>query len=152
MRAADGQFLHVDTSGVPGTGGFNAAVFLETADGMLAGTRRGVLRIGADLKAHVLEDARLPDKVVYALAAGNDGALWIGTREGLAHRAADGRISVHSENPAVAGSLPGKKVFDALRDRDGGLWFATTGGGMAYLAPDWRRFARTATIRAMRKA
>jgi len=100
-----------------------------------------VLRIGADLKAKVLEDARLPDKVVYALAAGNDAALWVGTREGLAHRAADGRVDVHSENAAVAGSLPGKKVFDALRDRDGGLWFATTGGGMAYLAPDWRRFA-----------
>ena len=141
VRAADDKFLHVDTSAVPGAGGINAAVFLETADGMLAGTRRGVLRIGADLTAHVLEDARLPDKVVYALAAGKDGALWIGTREGLAHRAADGRMNVHSENAAVAGSLPGKKVFDALRDRDGGLWFATTGGGMAYLAPDWWRFA-----------
>jgi signal transduction histidine kinase/CheY-like chemotaxis protein/streptogramin lyase len=141
VRAADGKFLHVDTSAVPGTGGINAAVFLETADSMLAGTRRGVLRIGADLKAQVLEDTRLPDMVVYALAAGNDGSLWIGTREGLAHRAADARLDVHSENAAVAGSLPGKKVFDALRDRDGGLWFATTDGGMGYLAPDWRRFA-----------
>lgn len=141
VRGADGRFRHVDVSAVPGTGAINAATFLETPDGMLAGTRRGLLRIGADLKARVLEDARLPDKVVYALAEGNDGALWIGTREGLAQRAADGRLDVHSENAAVAGSLPGKKVFDALRDRDGGLWFATTGGGIAYLAPDWRRFA-----------
>jgi signal transduction histidine kinase/streptogramin lyase/ActR/RegA family two-component response regulator len=141
VRGADGRFRHVDVSTVPGTGGINAAVFLETPDGMLAGTRRGVLRIGADLKARVLEDARLPDRIVYALAAGNDGALWFGTREGLARRLADGRLDVHTENAAVAGSLPGKKVFDALRDRDGGLWFATTGGGVAYLSPDWRRFA-----------
>ncbi|MHB8448124.1 MAG: hybrid sensor histidine kinase/response regulator [Rudaea sp.] len=141
VRAVDGRFRHIDLSAVPGTGGINAAVFLETPDGMFAGTRRGVLRIGADLKARVLEDARLPDKVVYALAAGADRALWIGTREGLAQRGKDGRLDVHSENAAVAGSLPGKKVFDALRDRDGGLWFATTGGGVAYLSPGWRRFA-----------
>jgi signal transduction histidine kinase/CheY-like chemotaxis protein/streptogramin lyase len=141
VRGADGRFRRVDVSAVPGSGGINAAVFLETPQGMLAGTRRGLLRIGAELKAQVFEDARLPDKVVYALAEGNDAALWIGTREGLAHRVADGRLDVHSENVAVAGSLPGKKVFDALRDRAGGLWFATTGGGIAYLAPDWRRFA-----------
>ncbi|HSN01374.1 MAG TPA: two-component regulator propeller domain-containing protein, partial [Rudaea sp.] len=141
VRGRDGHFRHVDLSAVPGAGGINAAVFLETPAGMLAGTRRGVLRIGADIKAQVLEGARLPDKVVYALAAGSDGVLWMGTREGLAQRGTDGRLDVHSENPAVTGSLPGKKVFDALRDRDGGLWFATTGSGVAYLAPDWRRFA-----------
>ena len=141
VRGSDGRFRHVDLSAVPGAGGINAAVFLETSAGMLVGTRRGVLRVDADFKAQVLEDARLPDKVVYALAAAGDGSLWIGTREGLAQRGTHGRLDVHSENAAVAGSLPGKKVFDALRDRDGGLWFATTGGGVAYLGPQWHRFA-----------
>jgi signal transduction histidine kinase/FixJ family two-component response regulator/streptogramin lyase len=32
-------------------------------------------------------------------------------------------------------------VFDALRDREGGLWFATTDGGVAYLRPNWSNFA-----------
>src|SRR5947199_377179 len=39
VRATDGRFHHVDFTSVAGGGGVNAAVFLETADGMLAGTR-----------------------------------------------------------------------------------------------------------------
>ncbi|MBS0557839.1 MAG: response regulator [Proteobacteria bacterium] len=141
VRGTDGRFRHVDVSKLPGGGGINAAAFLETPEGMLAGTRRGLLRIGADFVARVLEDARLPDPVVYALAADVDDAVWIGTREGLARRAQDGRLDVYAANAAVAGSLPGKKVFDALRDREGGLWFASTSGGAAYLPAQWRRFA-----------
>jgi len=141
VRGADGRFRHVDVSTVPGTGAINAAVFLESADGILAGTRRGVLHVDADLTARVLEDARLPDKIVYALASDPAGSLWIGTREGLAQRSANGHLDIHYENAAIAGSLPGKKVFDALRDRDGGLWFATTAGGIAYLPRAWQRFA-----------
>lgn len=140
VHGADGRFRHVDLSAVSGTGAINAAVFLESADGILAGTRHGVLRIGTDLNARVIEDARLPDRIVYALASDPAGSLWIGTREGLAQRMTNGHLDIHSENAAVAGSLPGKKVFDALRDRDGGLWFATTTGGIAYLQHDWQRF------------
>ena len=141
VRGADGRFRHVDVSAVPGAGGINAAVFLETPQGMLAGTRRGVLRIDANLKAVVVQADRLSDKIVYGLAAGADGATWIATRDGLDRLDADGHLDVYTENAAVPGSLPGKKVFDALRDREGGLWFATTDAGLAYLPPDWRDFA-----------
>jgi signal transduction histidine kinase/ligand-binding sensor domain-containing protein/CheY-like chemotaxis protein len=141
VRGADGRFHHVNVSAVPGTGGINAAVFLETPSGMLVGTRRGVLRVDARLRATVLETARLSDAVVYGLADGADGAIWIATRDGLDRLDAGGRLDVYTENAAVPGSLPGKKVFDALRDRDGGLWFATTDAGLAYLPADWRNFA-----------
>jgi signal transduction histidine kinase/CheY-like chemotaxis protein/streptogramin lyase len=141
MRSADGHFRHVDISAVPGTGGVNAAVFLETADGMLAGTRRGLVRIGADLRAQVVDAERLHDKVVYGVAQDIDESLWIGTRDGLVHRGRDEHLQLYADNPAVPGSLPGRKLFDVLRDREGGLWFATTDGGLAYLAPAWRNFA-----------
>ncbi|MGA9333114.1 MAG: two-component regulator propeller domain-containing protein [Rudaea sp.] len=141
VMANDGRFRHVDMTGVPGSGGINAIVFLPRDNTMLAGTRRGVLSIGADLKASVLVDAGLSDKVVYGLASGRQGAIWIATREGLTRLEKNGHLQVYSENAAVPGSLPGKKVFDALRDREGGLWFATTDGGVAHLPPDWRNFA-----------
>lgn len=141
VHAADGKFRHVDFSAIPGSGGVNAMVFLETADGMLVGTRRGVVRIGAGLKARVVAATELDDKVVYGLVPGRRGALWIATREGLNRLDQDGHLDAYTENPAVSGNLPGKKVFDALRDREGSLWFATTDGGVARLPPGWRNFA-----------
>ena len=141
LRSADGHFRHVDFSGVSGSGGINAAVFLETAEGMLVGTRRGLVRIGADLHAQTVEAERLRDRVIYGVAEDNDGALWIATRDGLVHRGTDGRLDFHAENAAVPGSLPGRKLFDALRDREGGMWFATTDGGLAYVTSAWRNFA-----------
>jgi signal transduction histidine kinase/ligand-binding sensor domain-containing protein/CheY-like chemotaxis protein len=141
VRGADGMFRHVDTRAVPGTGGFNAATFLQTARGMLVGTRRGVLRIDGSLKATLVESARLSDTVVYGLAQDLDGALWIATRDGLNRLGSDGRVDVYAENAAVPGGLPAQKVFDALRDREGGMWFATTAAGVTYLPPRWRQFA-----------
>ncbi len=141
VYGADGHFRHVDFSAIPGSGGINAAVFLESPDGMLTGTRRGVLRIGADLKASVVVDTSLSDMVVYGLARDDDGALWIATRQGLNRLGKGGRLDAYTENAAVPGSLPGKKVFDALRDHEGGLWFATTDGGIARLPAQWRNFA-----------
>ena len=141
VRATDGRFRHVDFTAVAGAGGVNAAVFLETTDGMLAGTRRGLVRIGSDLVARIVEAERLRDRVIYGTAQADDDSLWIGTRDGLARRGSDGRLDFYAENAAVPGSLPGRKVFDVLRDREGGVWFATTDGGLAYLAPTWRNFA-----------
>ncbi|HET8941653.1 MAG TPA: two-component regulator propeller domain-containing protein [Rudaea sp.] len=137
----DGRFRHVDLSALQGSGRVNAIAFLQREHDMLVATRRGVLRIDANLKASVLVDAGLGDKVVYGLARGRHDAVWIATRDGLARWNTDGDVDAYSENAAVPGSFPGKKVFDALRDREGGLWFATTDGGVAYLPPDWRNFA-----------
>ena len=141
VRAADGRFHHVDLSVLPGTGAVNAIVITDAGSGVLAGTRRGLIRVDADLRASVVADAELSDKVVYGLAGADSGATWIATRQGLDHLASDGRIDVYTENAGMPGSLPGKKVFDALRDREGGLWLATTDGGLAQLPAQWRNFA-----------
>ena len=141
VYGVDAHFRHVDFRAIPGSGGVNAAVFQEAGDDMLVGTRRGLLHIGADLKASVVADTTLSDKVVYGMAADGDGTLWIATRQGLNRRGSNGHLDVYTENAGVPGSLPGKKVFDALRDREGGLWFATTGGGIARLPAHWRNFA-----------
>jgi signal transduction histidine kinase/ligand-binding sensor domain-containing protein/CheY-like chemotaxis protein len=141
VHVADGHFRHVDFSAVPGSGAFNAAVMLDAGAQIMAGTRRGLMRVDAQLRASVVADATLSDKVVYGLAGTDAGVTWIATRQGLDRLGSDGRMDVYTENAAVPGSLPGKKVFDALRDREGGLWFATTDGGLAQLPPQWRNFS-----------
>jgi signal transduction histidine kinase/streptogramin lyase/FixJ family two-component response regulator len=141
VYGANGRFRHVDLSAVAGSGALNAMAFLPGDDALLAGSRRGLLRIDAQLRANVIADATLSDKVVYGLAADTDRATWIATRQGLDRLGRDGRLDAYSENASVPGSLPGKKLFDALRDREGGMWFATTDGGLAQLPPQWRNFA-----------
>ncbi|MDR3389564.1 MAG: ATP-binding protein [Rudaea sp.] len=141
VRAADGRFRHVDFSALAGSGAVNAAVMLDAGADILAGTRRGLVRVNAQLHARVVADKALSDKIVYGLAGGDAGATWIATRQGLGRLGSDGHMDVYTENAAVPGSLPGKKLFDALRDREGGLWFATTDGGLAQLPAQWRNFS-----------
>ncbi len=141
VHDVDGRFLHADLSAVAGSGALNAMAFLPADDAMLAATRRGLLRVDAQLRVSVSADAMLSDKIVYGLAADSDRATWIATRQGLDRLRRDGHLDVYSENVGVPGSLPGKKLFDALRDHEGGLWFATTDGGLAQLPPQWRNFA-----------
>ncbi len=141
VRDRNGHFNHVDFSAVPGEGRINAITFLADGKDMLAGTRRGVVRIGADLKAKPVVNSALGDQVVYGLARDRDGALWIATRSGLDRLRQDGRVDIYRDNIALSGSLKGKNIFDALTDRAGGLWFALIDGGVAYLPSNWGNFA-----------
>jgi signal transduction histidine kinase/CheY-like chemotaxis protein/streptogramin lyase len=133
---------HVDVAATAGDARLNAISLLETGDGaVLAATRHGVLSIGADLTARPLADAELSDRLVYGLAGAPAADLWIATRHGLNRRGTDGTVSVYRESSAMPGAFPGDSVFDALSDREGGLWFATLDGGVARLPPSWRDFA-----------
>jgi signal transduction histidine kinase/CheY-like chemotaxis protein/sugar lactone lactonase YvrE len=138
----DGRLRHVDLAAlaVPGAP-VNALALIADDDGVLAGTRLGVLRIDAALHASRLAASELPDPAVYALLRDEDGELWIGTRGGLARRGADGRIAAYREHAALPGGLPANAVFDALRDHEGGVWFALRDGGLVRLPPYWRNFA-----------
>jgi len=140
---ADRLIRHADFSAIPGTGGINAASLLDAGDGaVLAGTRRGLLRIDGDLKAAVVAADGLTDKLVYGVVAGAEsGELWIATRHGLNRFSATGAMKAYLENPAVPGAFPGDDVFDAMRDREGNLWFSTFEGGVARLPQSWRNFA-----------
>ncbi|MBS0515914.1 MAG: response regulator [Proteobacteria bacterium] len=142
VRATDGSIRHVDLAAVSGDGSFNVTGLVEDGDGsMLASTRHGLLRIGADFTARVLAASGLNDTYVYALTRDDAGDLWIGTRNGLNRMDMNGRLYGYMENFAVPGSFPGGIVGDAMRDHEGGLWFTTLEGGVARLPPNWRNFS-----------
>jgi signal transduction histidine kinase/CheY-like chemotaxis protein len=142
MLAVDGSVRHVDLSAIapPGTP-IGAIALLPEDDGILAGTRLGVVRVDAALRAHPVLTEALPDRVVYALLRDAEGELWVGTRGGLARQTRDGRVMVYRESAALPGGLPANAVFDALRDHEGGLWFALRERGVARLPGHWRDFA-----------
>ena len=139
---ANAAIRHVDVTAIPGRGPLNSIAFLEAGGGaVLVGTRRGLLRVDAALNASVVAADALTDQLVSGLAGGEPGELWIASRHGLNRRAASGAIERYLQNPVLPGTLPGDYVFDAMRDREGNLWFATIGAGVAALPSSWRNFA-----------
>jgi len=142
VLAGNRSVRHVDFSAVASDARLNVTGLLEDSDGsLLAGTRQGLVRIGTDLIAHRLADHAPNDAVAYGAVRDTAGELWVGTRHGLNRMDAQGRLVGYQQNAAVPGSFPGATVFDAMRDHEGGLWFATFEGGIAYLSPQWRNFA-----------
>ncbi|HEX8792359.1 MAG TPA: two-component regulator propeller domain-containing protein, partial [Polyangiaceae bacterium] len=71
----------------------------------------------------------LPQNSAMALAFGDDGALWVGTQDGIA--SFDGRVwtTAALPHPEVSGF-----VRDLLVDHTGALWVARQDGGLARLA------------------
>lgn len=67
----------------------------------------------------------LPNHCVRTFAEGRDGALWIGTADGLA-RLHDGRLTRHT----TADGLSSGVVMALLEDRHGVLWVGTNGSGV----------------------
>ncbi|MFT3791313.1 MAG: ATP-binding protein [Rudaea sp.] len=142
LRDTDGSVRHVDLSAVSDDGRFNVSGFAAEADGsILATTGHGLLRIGKDLKATVVAEKGLNDSHTYFVVRDAAGELWVGTRNGLDRIDTNGRPYGYSENSFVPGSFPGSTAFDAMRDHEGGLWFATFEGGIARLPPQWRNFS-----------
>ncbi len=69
----------------------------------------------------------MPRYSIWALAAGADGALWVGTSGGLA-RFHEGAWQVFT---AANSDLPHDWVNALAADADGALWVGTRGGGLA---------------------
>jgi signal transduction histidine kinase/CheY-like chemotaxis protein/streptogramin lyase len=139
----NGSLRHVDLSALADPRRINANSMLDAGDGtVLAATRLGLLRIDAELHASIVADDRLSDRIVNSVVAGSEpGDLWIATRHGLDHLAPGGMISAYLENAAVAGAFPGENAYDAMRDREGTLWFATFEAGVVKLPASWHNFA-----------
>ena len=125
-------------AGISADGRFNVTSLIEDVDGsILAGTRHGLLRIGADLAASVVLDRQLNDPYAYAMVRDDAGSLWVVTRDGVNRMDAQERLYSYRENPAVPGSFPSNAANDAMRDHEGGLWFASSEGGIARLPANW---------------
>jgi ligand-binding sensor domain-containing protein/signal transduction histidine kinase len=88
------------------------------------------------------DEHSLSHEGVYAIVEGTDGALWVGTQKGLDRLdVASGSFErlTASDDPST---LPHPWVYDLHCDREGRIWVATVGGGVAWLDPRSRRFTR----------
>jgi signal transduction histidine kinase/ligand-binding sensor domain-containing protein len=100
---------------------------------------------------HDSTDARsLPDDDVWTLLVDRRGRLWIGTRGGGLARldpsetpgqapGARGFVR-YRHDPTDARSLPGDDILGLHEDRDGTVWVAVLGGGLARFDPVTDRF------------
>ena len=140
VREPGGRIVHVALPADGGPGRGEVMAFLDDGDGaMLVGTGRGLFRVAADLGSveEVVTDTSF---AVSALARDADGTVWVGLLSGLARLDAGGVWRYPQAEPGP-GTLPGKRVWDIISDREGGLWFAVLDGGVARLPPDWRNFS-----------
>jgi len=142
VREGDGRIVHVDLPPVAERKGpSHVWAFAPDKDGsMLVGTRKGLFRVGADLKYLGEIAPSTPPFAIVSLARSAPDELWIGTLGGLL-RFDGAEAQRYAGEEAVAGSLPAVRVNDILRDAEGGEWFALEGGGVAHLPPHWRDFA-----------
>ena len=101
-----------------------------------AGTAAGLaIRSTAGLWRTLDQTDGLPDDSVTSLVREADGRLWIGTPEGAAVLAPDGRLTVY--RPQDGGLLPGTIGAMAV-DAGGAPWLASQGAGIAILDAAWR--------------
>ena len=83
---------------------------------------------------------RLSALPTYTSLADSHGTLWIAGLEGLSMRDPTGRTHDVAGSWKALGGLPGRTVRNMLEDREHGLWFALSDGGLAYLGPSWNDF------------
>ncbi len=142
VREPDGRIVHVDIAPMATRAGRPVVMtFLPDADGsVLVGTLEGLFRVGADLVYREELAIATPSLKVTALAQAEDDGLWIGLSTGVARLDANG-LQRYSNDEAAPGAYPGSRTMDIHVDREGGVWYALFGGGVARLPPHWRNFA-----------
>ncbi|EEF60592.1 sensor histidine kinase [Pedosphaera parvula] len=67
---------------------------------------------------------QLPGVNITALAEGNDGSIWAGTREGQILRLDQGRLRIHAQSGSKS------PVVAMAAEADGQIWVGTDGGGL----------------------
>ncbi|MGH8171542.1 MAG: ligand-binding sensor domain-containing protein, partial [Rhodanobacteraceae bacterium] len=142
VRNPDGRIEHVDLPLMhERKGPSHVWAFAPAPDGsMLVGTRKGLFRVGADLRTVGEIAESTPPLAIVSMARGSGDETWIGTLSGLLQL--DGTtLRRYASEESVPGSLPEVRVHDVMRDAEGGQWFALEGSGIARLPPHWRDFA-----------
>jgi signal transduction histidine kinase/ligand-binding sensor domain-containing protein len=104
----------------------------QTPDGYLwAGTFEGLVRFDG-VSFTVFDPGNtpaLPDRSISALAMGQDGTLWINTHGGLAGLRDGAFFTV-----TLPENIEARQVHKLLAARDGSVWLATLGSGLARMA------------------
>ncbi|MGD0201606.1 MAG: two-component regulator propeller domain-containing protein, partial [Bryobacteraceae bacterium] len=123
-RYREGKFLPVFTPAGPES---NVKCVLEYPAGTVwIGTTGGLRRIeGAKIATYTPRDG-LGSTGVWALAAGPDGALWIGTIPGGLSVLRHGRFHTYTTRDG----LTHNSVISLRVDRDANVWIGTDGGGL----------------------
>jgi len=107
-------------------------------------TDRGLYLLSHD--GSLRRDRRLPAVAIGPTLADSHGSLWIAGPEGLSSLDRYGRVHAVPASWITSGGLPGRAVRGMLEDREHGLWFALSDGGLAYLGPAWEDFTRFAHV------
>lgn len=107
-------------------------------------TDRGLYRFTAG--SPLRRDGRAGAGPVTGTLVDSHGMLWIASAQGLSMLDRFGRLHDVAVSWTAAGGLPGRTVRGMLEDREHGLWFALSDGGLAYLGPSWDDFTRFAHV------
>jgi signal transduction histidine kinase/streptogramin lyase/ActR/RegA family two-component response regulator len=102
----------------------------------------GLLIIGADGVARPLANQQLSSLRILASTHDMQGRLWMGSLTGVWLQDGIGHLQHIAGQPLLPGGLPSDRLWQVMRDREGGLWFTFDQSSIAYLAPDWNDFTR----------
>lgn len=143
VREPDGRIVHVDIPALQSRPGPSTVPGLisDGAGGMLVGTRKGLFRIGADLKLREEIGESSPPLAIMSFARDASGDLWLGLLTGIARIDASGKLTRYGAEEAVPGAYPGTNTLDVMADREGGVWFSLFDAGLTRLPPHWRNFS-----------
>lgn len=115
---------------------------LPTAQGLLVGTPRGLLRLHDGRTEALGKQLGLGDYAVQVISRDRQGRLWIGMETGMAM--IDGDASVRHWPPGP--QMPAHAVFDFLHDADGTVWAATDSGLLRLRQGRWTVFDHRAGL------
>jgi signal transduction histidine kinase/ligand-binding sensor domain-containing protein/CheY-like chemotaxis protein len=107
-------------------------------------TNAGLYRLAGD--GRIRPDKRLATQHVRGSLVDSHGTVWIATLDGLSIIDPQGRTQRVADSWTAPGGLPGRTVSGMIEDREHGLWFALSDGGLAYLGPGWQDFTRFAHV------
>ena len=102
----------------------------------------GLLVIGPDGVARPLASPQLSSLRILSSARDVQGRLWMGSLNGVWLDDGSGHLQHIVGQPLLPGGLPGDRLWQVLRDREGGLWFTFDQSSVAYLPPGWNGFTR----------
>lgn len=107
-------------------------------------TATGLLVIGRNGVAQPFEQERLAAMGASITSSARDaqGRLWMAGSKGIVLASSHGELQHIVSHPLLPGGLPDNRIWQVMRDSEGGLWFALDKSGLAYLPPDWSSFRR----------